>query len=167
MWKYFTANNSYKYIDVLQALVEKYNNSYHSSIKCTPIEAQKLENRKKVFKNLYGKNNAKRLPKFRIGDRVRITKKKNTFDKGFTPNWTDEIFTISQIKPTIPITYAIKDVRGEELDGSFYEEELQLSHTDTYRVEKVLRRRVRNGQKEEYVKWRGYDSSHNQWIKAN
>ena len=58
-------------------------------------------------------------------------------------------------------------MRGEELGGSFYEQELQLSHTDTHRVEKVLRRRVRNGQKEEYVKWRGYDKSYNQWIKAN
>ena len=167
MWKYFTANNSYKYIDILPALVEKYNNSYHHSIKCTPIEAQKLANREMIFTNLYGKKTTKPLPKFKIGDRVRITKKKTIFDKGFTPNWTDEIFTISEIKPTVPVTYTIKDVKGEQLGGSFYEQELQLSHTTTYRIEKVLRRRVRNGQKEEYVKWRGYDSSHNSWNKAS
>ena len=167
MWKYFTANNSYKYIDILPALVEKYNNSYHRSIKCKPVEAQKTANQEKVLTNLYGKKNDKPLPKFKIGDRVRITKKKTIFDKGFTPNWTDEIFTISEIKPTVPVTYTIKDVKGELLGGSFYEQELQLSHTTTYRVEKVLQRRVRNGQKEEYVKWRGYDSSHNSWNKAS
>ena len=167
MWKYFTASNSYKYIDILPALVEKYNNSYHRSIKCTPVEAQKPENSYKVLTTLYGKKIVKPVPKFKIEDKVRITKKKTIFDKGFTPNWTDEIFTISKIQPTVPVTYIIKDVRGEELGGSFYEQELQLSHTDTHRVEKVLRRRVRNGQKEEYVKWRGYDKSYNQWIKAN
>ena len=167
MWKYFTANNSYKYIDILPALVEKYNNSYHRSIKCKPVEAQKTANREKVLTNLYGKKTEKPLPKFKIGDRVRITKKKTIFDKGFTPNWTDEIFTISEIKPTVPVTYTIKDEKGELLGGSFYEQELQLSHSTTYRIEKVLRRRVRNGQKEEYVKWRGYDSSYNSWNKAS
>ena len=167
MWKYFTANNSYKYIDILPALVEKYNNSYHHSIKCTPVEAQKTANREKVLTNLYGKKTEKPLPKFKIGDRVRITKKKTIFDKGFTPNWTDEIFTISEIKPTVPVTYTIKDEKGELLGGSFYEPELQLSRSTTYRIEKVLRRRVRNGQKEEYVKWRGYDKSYNSWNKAS
>ena len=103
-------------------------------------------------------------PKFKIGDRVRITKKKNIFAKGFTPNWKDEIFIISKIKPTKPTTYVIKDERGEELGGSFYEPELQLSHTTEYRIEKVLKRRKKGGKKQEYVKWYGYDNSHNQWI---
>ena len=116
---------------------------------------------------MYGKKTEKPLPKFKIGDRVRITKKKTIFDKGFTPNWTDEIFTISEIKPTVPVTYTIKDEKGELLGGSFYEPELQLSRSTTYRIEKVLRRRVRNGQKEEYVKWRGYDKSYNSWNKAS
>ena len=120
-----------------------------------------------MLTNLYGKKTEKPLPKFKIGDRVRITKKKTIFDKGFTPNWTDEIFTISEIKPMVPVTYTIKDEKGELLGGSFYEQELQLSHSTTYRIEKVLRRRVRNGQKEEYVKWRGYDSSYNSWNKAS
>ena len=98
------------------------------------------------------------------GDRVRITKKKNIFAKGFTPNWKDEIFIISEINPTNPTTYTIKDERGEEVGGTFYEQELQLSHTDAYRIEKVLKRRIRDGKKQEYVKWKGYDNSHNQWI---
>ena len=84
--------------------------------------------------------------------------------RGFTPNWKDEIFIFSKIKPTKPKTYVIKDERGEELGGSFYEQELQLSHTTEYRIEKVLKRRTKGGKKQEYVKWYGYDNSHNQWI---
>ena len=164
MWKYFTANYTRKYIDILPALVEKYNNSYHRSIKCTPIEAMKRENTANVFKALYEEEKPTVPPKFKVGDRVRITKKKNIFAKGFTPNWKDEIFIITKIKPTKPTTYIIKDERGEELGGTFYEPELQLSHTTEYRIEKVLRRRIKDGKKQEYVKWYGYDSSHNQWI---
>ena len=104
-------------------------------------------------------------PKFKVGDRVRITKKKNIFEKDFTANWKDEVFIISEVKYTKPPTYKIKDERGEELGGSFYEPELQQSKVNTYRIEKTLRKRtLKNGQKQEYVKWRGYDNSHNQWI---
>ena len=196
MWKYFTANYTRKYIDILPALVEKYNKTYHRSIKTTPEEAMKRENTVKVFKALYDKDKEKQKeagtstskalydhikalydkdkdndkekefgpPKFQVGDRVRITKKKNIFAKGFTPNWKDEIFIISRLKPTKPPTYVIRDERGEEVGGAFYEQELQKSHTTTYRIEKVLRRRTKGGKKQEYVKWTGYDSSHNQWI---
>ena len=104
-------------------------------------------------------------PKFKIGDRVRISTKKDIFDKGYTPNWKDEIFIISKIKPTIPTTYIIRDERGEELGGTFYEPELQKSKTVEYRYT-VLRKRVKNGKKQEYVKWYGYDNSHNSWINA-
>ena len=167
MWKYFTANYTYKYIDILPALVEKYNNSYHRSIKCTPKEAMLRENTAKVFKALYGDEKIlPNPPKFKVNDRVLISKKRKKFDRGFTPNWKDEVFLISKIKPTIPTTYIIRDERGEELGGSFYEPELQLSKVTEYRIEKVLRKRVKAGQKQEYVKWYGYDSSHNQWINA-
>ena len=156
MWKYFTANNNTrKYIDILPALIEDYNNSYHRSIKTTPSKARLEENDLKVTKALYGKKETKIHPKFKIGDRVRIT-----------PNWRDEIFIISKIKSTIPTTYVIRDERGEELGGTFYEPELQKSKTDEYRVEKVLKKRVRNGKKQEYVKWYGYDNTHNSWINA-
>ena len=131
-----------------------------------PLSNLSIINVSKVFKALYGNEKAYTPPKFKVNDRVRITKKRGIFDKGFTPNWKDEVFIISKIKPTKPTTYIIRDERGEELGGSFYEPELQLSKVDTYRIEKVLRKRVRNGQKQEYVKWYGYDSSHNQWINA-
>ena len=96
MWKYFTANNTHKYIDILPALVNKYNNTYHHSIRCTPKEALDPKNFTHVFEALYGDTHElAKKPKYHVGDRVRIIKKKKTFEKGFTPNWTEELFTIT------------------------------------------------------------------------
>ena len=95
MFKYFSANNTRKYVDVLELFVYQYNNTIHSSIKMTPMEAIRKENENKVWRNLYPKFVGKTLtPKFSIGDHVRITKKKKIFDKGYTQRWTKEIFTI-------------------------------------------------------------------------
>ena len=123
MWNYFTANNTQKYIDVLPNIVEKYNNTYHQSIKLTPSDARNLASYQHVHNALYAKVNARKatLSKFHVGDKVRITRKKGTFEKGFTPNWTEEVFTISSVKATKPPTYAIKDTLGEPVQGSFYE----------------------------------------------
>ena len=167
MWKYFTANdNTRKYIDILQPLVEKYNNTYHHSIKCTPKEARKPEKYIHVLQALYGDTQELATkPKFRVGDKVRIDKKKRKFEKSYTTNWTDEIFTITKVKNTKPPTYNIKDANGEEIIGSFYENELQRTHQKVYRVEKVLRRRTtKGGQKEAYVKWFGHSNNFNSWI---
>ena len=168
MWKYFTKHQTGVYINVLPEIIQKYNSTYHRSIKTTPTDARKPANYQHVFAALYeGKNlqiREKTKPKFKIGDKVRITKKKKTFEKGYTANWTEEIFTVNKVQPTIPFTYKIKDTRGEEIQGTFYEEELQKTKQETYRVEKVLRRRTRNGVKEIYVKWKGYNNTFNQWI---
>ena len=87
MWKYFTANNPNKYIDALQNMVDKYNTTYHRSIKLTPSEARDPLNYKHVFKALYGKiRPAAAAAKFHVGEKVRISRKKDTFEKGFTPN---------------------------------------------------------------------------------
>ena len=92
----------------------------------TPIEASREVNENKVWRNLFSEFCRKFLtPKFSIGDNVRITKKKKTFDKGYTQRWTEEIFTISKIQLTIPVTYKITDCNGEEIQGSFYERQLQ------------------------------------------
>ena len=85
MFKYFSANNTRKYVDVLDLLVEQYNNIIHSAIKMTPKEASRKENENKVWRNLYPEFGGKTLaPKVSIGDNVRITKKKNVFDRGYT-----------------------------------------------------------------------------------
>ena len=80
-------------------------------------------------------------PKFSIGDNVRITKKTKTFDKGYAKRWTEEVFTISKIQLTIPVTYKITDYNGEVIQGSFYEEELHKTSQKTFRLEKILRRK--------------------------
>ena len=116
MWKYFTDNNTNVYIDILPDLVKDYNNTRHSSIKMTPVEASEKKNELTVWRNLYP-NRLDILdikPKFSIGDKVRISKKKKTFEKGYTTRWTEEIFTITKIKHTSPIIYKIADLNGEE-----------------------------------------------------
>ena len=118
MFKYFTENNTKKYIDVLDDFVERYNNTRHSSIKMTPVEASKKENEVRVYRNLYP--DLTRLlmrAKFRTGDKVRIQTKKGLFEKGFTPNWTEEVFTVSKIQKTNPVTYKITDLNDEEIQG--------------------------------------------------
>ena len=172
MWKYFTKHQTGVYINILADLIKKYNSTYHRSIKCTPTDARKPSNYQHVFNALYGGKNLKvreKLePEFKIGDKVRITKKKTTFEKGYTTNWTEEIFTVVKVQPTIPFTYKIEDTRGDEIHGTFYEEELQKTKQDTiFRIEKVLKRRTRrDGVKEVFVKWKGYNDTFNQWIPA-
>ena len=159
--KYFSANNTRKDIDVLDLLVDQYNNWYHSSIKMTPDEACREVHENKMWRNLFPEFCRTILtPKFSIGDNVRITKKKKTFDKGYTHRWTEEIFTISKIQLTIPITYKITDCIGEEIQGSFFERELQKTSQDVFRIENVLKTR---GDKF-LVKWMGYNDSFNQWV---
>ena len=171
MWKYFSANNTKRYIDILNQLIDKYNNTKHRAIGCTPTVARQPASYQHVFKRLYAKKVKEDrnliVPKFHIGDKVRIVKKKKTFEKGFTPNWTEELFTISDVKDTKPPTYNIQDLKGETIKGSFYEPELQNSKQDIFRIEKVIKKRKKKnsgGGEEAYVKWKGYNSDFNSWI---
>ena len=154
--KLFSANNTRKYVDVLDLLVDQYNNTIHSLIKMSPKEASRKENENKVWRNLYTEFGGKTLaPKFSIGDNVRITRKTNLFDKVYTQRLTEEVFKIFKIQLTIPVTYKITDYNGEEIQSSFYEEELQKTSQSTFRIEKVLKRQ---GDKS-LVKWMGYPKS--------
>ena len=157
MWKYFTDNNTYTYIDVLPDLVEDYNNTVHSSTKLTPVEASKKKNELTVWRNLY----PDRLkihdltPKFSVGDKVRITKKKKVFEKGYTTRWREEIFKIMEIQNTNPITYKLEDLNEKEIKGTFYEPELQKTKQQVFRIEKVLKK----GKNKSLVRWKGYDET--------
>ena len=139
MWKQFTVQGNTQYLDMLSKLVKQYNNTKHSSIKMTPTEASKKNNEGTVYFNLYGeKDQLSTKPKFRVGDEVRISKyKRNVFDKGYTPNWTEEVFMIDKIQYTKPITYKLKDLNDEEIQGSFYEPELLKAEQDVFRIEKT------------------------------
>ena len=102
-------------------------------------------------------------PKFKVGDKVRISKyKRPVFDKGYTPNWSEEIFTVDKIRYTNPVTYKLKDELGEEITGSFYEPELQKAKQTIFRIEKVIRRDARKGKA--LVKWSGYPEKFNSWV---
>ena len=128
MWKMFTENNNTVYWDKLDKLVDNYNNTRHFSIKMKPIDASKQENEEKVFASLYGDliYLKPEKPNFASGGKVRISKyNRRVFDKGYTPNWTEEVFVIDKILATKPVTYKIIDLMGEEIEGSFYEQELQ------------------------------------------
>ena len=162
MFKYFTDNNTYNYIDVLPDLVEDYNNTVHSSTKLTPTDASKEENELKVWRNLYpDRYKTSRLnPKFSVGDEVRITKKKKVFEKGYTTRWTEEIFTIKEIRETDPITYKLEDLQGEEIKGIFYEPELQKTEQQVFRIEKVIEKE----KDKSFVKWKGYPDKFNSWV---
>ena len=103
MWRQFTVQGSTVYLDILPKILKKYNNTKHSSIKMAPAEASKKKNQNAVYFNLY--SNMEQLsskPKFKVGDKVRISNyKRKVFDKGYTPNWTEEIFVVDKIYPQI------------------------------------------------------------------
>ena len=110
MWKMFTVNNNTVYWDKLDKLVNDYHHTRHSSIKMKPVEASKKENEENVFANLYGDliYLKPKKQKFAIGDKVRISKyKRQVFDEGYTPNWTEKVFVIDKGSPTKPVTYKV------------------------------------------------------------
>jgi Integrase core domain/Chromo (CHRromatin Organisation MOdifier) domain len=164
MWKYFSYKNTYRYIDVLQDLLDSYNNTYHRSIGMTPLEVC-LENEFIVRNRLYGEKKKPAKWKYSVGDKVRICKTRIAFQKGYLPSWSEEIFTIVACIPTDPVTYEVSDLSGQTIKGKFYEPELQriVKDDDVYKVEKVLKSRKRGGKMEYLVKWKGYDSSFNSW----
>ena len=157
---------SNKYIDGLKDIVDEYNNSIHSSIKMKPVDV--FNDKKDVDANnvYYG---TRTKPKFKVGDYVRISRTKGIFEKGYTPNWSKEVFRIKRVDKDIdPIMYELEDQLNEPIDGKFYEAELQKTNLHDYsRIEKVLQKKTVNGVKKVYVKYDGYDNRFNQWINAD
>ena len=123
------------YIDKLDDIVKKYNNTYYTSIKMKPIDVK--GNTYISFKKEINDKN----PKFKVDDHVRISKFKNIFAKGYMPNWSEEIFVNSKIKDSVPWTYVINDLNGEEIIGTFYKYELQKTNQKEFRIEKVLKKK--------------------------
>ena len=99
-------------------------------------------------------------PKFKVGGHVRISKFKNIFAKGYTPSWSEEVFVIKKVKDTVPWSYIINDLNGDEIIGTFYEKKLQTTNQQEFRIEKVIKLK----DNKLFVKWKGYDSSCNSWI---
>lgn len=168
MFKYFTAtgNTHFSWADILPKLLNEYNNKVHSTIKMTPKDASKKKNEDKVFENIYSEKHTKQKPaKYKKGDKVRLSKIKKTFEKGYTNNWTREVFIISEVKNTDPVTYNITEYDGSLIEGSFYTEELQKVNTPIiFQLDAVLKTRTKNKKKEHYVHYFGWPNKYNEWI---
>lgn len=165
LYRILTHTHSYKYIHILPSVLKSYNASVHRTTGFAPINVTPdLE--PVIFKKMYGYSVGSKY-KFEINDRVRISKAKRTFRKGYLPNWTDEVFVIYKRYPSFPNTYLLRDLKGTNVEGRFYEEELQKvikTSTDFWRVERILKTRGRGKKKEHYVKWYGFDSRFNSWV---
>lgn len=158
IYKHFTATGTWNWYNKISKIIYNYNHTKHRSIKCTPYEARintsKIKSNIQTNKTLY-------KPKFKINDKVRISKYKHIFSKGYTPNWTTEIFTVSKVLHTEPITYQLKDGSNNIILGGFYEQEIKLTDfPNTFLIERIIKK-VKDKM---LVKWMGFDSSHNSWI---
>ena len=175
MWHNFTEYNTRRWVDTVQGLVDEYNRRKHSSLGMSPMEARKKKNFVRVLKKMApsagDKKGVRRNPEFVVGDKVRISRLKGTFEKGYHANWSQETFTVVGVRvpydSSEPITYNLQDRSGEEIVGSFYAGELQKAkYPDVLLVEEVLKsRRKKDGSgKEHFVKWLGYSTRWNSWV---
>ena len=168
MWKYFTLSLKQKWTTVLQDIVSSYNNSVHRMIRRKPTDITP-ENAAEVREEIYSKRKkSKKQSDIKVGDAVRISKVKSVFEKGYLANWTEEIFSVDSVnRKYSPITYKLKDYNGEVIEGSFYRHEIQpiIHDDDTFLVEKVIQTQKRGNETWCFVKWRGYPSNMNSWVR--
>ena len=164
LYRYMTHRHTSRWIDALNDVLNSYNRSRHRSIGMAPIDVTS-DNEDELARRQYPPKPPLKY-KYDVGDRVRIAKFKHVFQKGYLPNWTEEIFEISDKYPTYPVTYGLKDLAGGDIKGSFYEQEVQkvVGTDDVYEIEKVLKTRRRGGKIEYFVKWKGYPEKFNSWV---
>lgn len=166
IYQQFSLRGNYKWVDIIQDLVDEYNRTRHRTIKMAPKDVNS-ENEQYLLDTVF--NYKKTVPftniiKFGVGDHVRLSKYKNVFGKGYLPNWTTEIFTVKKIQYTNPITFLLVDWEGNDIKGGVYSEEMQLvKNPDVYLVEKILRKK----DNKVFVKWLGFDNQYNSWINKN
>jgi len=165
-----------RWIAFLPNAVSMMNNRYHRIIKMSPNEAEMPENkynvnsamnlyRQKAFVKEQTKSLRKKLPKYSVGDHVRILRYTDKFTRGYNRTFTTEVFQVTKVLAHLPITmYEISDMRDEVVEGHFYPEEMSLVTGDVFKVERVIRRRVVRGERQVYVKWEGYPETMNSWI---
>jgi len=172
MWRAFTHRGNYRWMEILQPLVSAYNQSHHRVLGGRPIDVTK-ENETRFWLHLYGgkkvkKPHPRKKAVFKVGDRVRISKVKGLFEKGYRPNWSEEVFSVHSVnRKYLPFTYRVSDYRDEVIEGSFYDYELQLvdDSDQVYAIEKVIRTRGSGARKEYLVKWYGYNET--SWVKES
>jgi len=166
MFRYFTHANTRRYVDSLDDLLHSYNNTYHRSIGMAPAEVDD-DNEQIVRSRLYPPKPKTYRWRYETGDRVRISMTKRPFRKGYLGDWSQEIFVIASRLATVPVTYQLKDLAGEDIKGRFYEPELQKvtkSDDDHFAIDQILKTRKRGGRIQYLVSWKGYPPKFNSWV---
>lgn len=166
MWRYFTHVKSYRYIDRLSDFILSYNASHHRTLGTAPKDVTKVTELK-LLRKMHFINNKRKNIKFKIDDKVRIVMTRRPYKKGYTGSWSHELFKISDIIDSNPITYSVKDLSDENIKGSFYAQELQkinVTSEKLYIIETVLKKRIRYKKEEYFVKWKGYPDKFNSWV---
>jgi hypothetical protein len=168
--RYLTSERTNRYLDVLDDLVNAYNSRKHSKTNIAPKDVTP-EMSDAIFVNTYEKDEMpkKRPPMFQVGDYVRISRKRKTFERGYHEKWTTEIFVVDGVDFwETPVVYRIKDLGDEKVEGTFYRQELQkVKKPETFLVEEVIRKRGKGAKQEVFVKWLGYPERFNSWIPAS
>ena len=168
VYTYMTENETFRFIDVLQLLVKSYNNKMHRMIQMTPSDAEKKENSLLVQDILqkYYNTFTKRKPKFYKGQLVRIAKQKGKFSRGYKDQSNAEIFRIKSIKTSLPIPlYNLEEYdKSEIILGGFYAHEITPVTNEVFRIEKIIKSKTTNGNKQHYVKWKGFPLKYNSWV---
>ena len=170
LWRYFTHKNTYRYIDVLQKIVHAYNDSWHLATKMVPASVN-LYNAAKARQNLAQryKVTRTRLPKYKVGDLVRVSRANVPFKKAYEGGWTLELFRIKRVSTDRqPPVYSVEDLQGEVIDGFFYEEELSRVRKDLneelFAIDKILKTKGAGKNKKYFVSWKGYPDKFNSWV---
>lgn len=169
----FTYKGNKKWIEALPQIIDAYNHSAHRSLKGKrPIDLLDNDLNEWASQNNESNVNKRRKSIYPIGTLVRISRiSQSPFRKNFDQNWSEEIFRVTAVDTKdIPIMYTLKDMNDELIQGKFYHEELQDvgdSLPKVFRIEQIIRTKGKGKDKQYYVKWFGYDSSRNSWIKAS
>lgn len=163
IWKEFNMNGNHNWIDILDDIVEKYNHTKHSTTKMKPSDINKTNESLVLgrYRQRAGKISSAGKTDLNENDIVRISRNKMQFEKGYTPNWSVELFKVKKVNQTNPRTFLLEDMNGGEILGGFYREELKKTKLkNVYLIEKILK----ETKNRLYVKWLGFDSLQNSWI---
>ena len=165
LYKYFTQHNTTKWIDIINQIIEGINNSVNRTIGTTPNSITK-ENAQKLLEKVYKQKEIPEIPKYKVGQVVRIDKEKGDFPKGYLPNYTEELFKIAKVKHTNPSHYRLTALDGEEILGVFYNENLSPTRIHpNARLSEILAERInKKGKKEYKVHWIGEPTSNDEWL---